>query len=172
MLRCRPRRDEGIALVAAMMAMMLMLVLGMALMMATITETRIAQNHRDGIETLYAAEAGIDLAISDLRGVVNWNDLLTGDAQEPPDASGQGWRVYARGFLADRLPGTPIDPRIHVEVWVGSGRPENAGVLAIRSTAYGPRGTRRAIEATVKRIEAIDAPARAATIQRLSWRER
>ncbi len=56
----RIRREEGMAVVIALMAMMLMMALGMALVMTTMTETRISANYREGSEALYAADAAIE----------------------------------------------------------------------------------------------------------------
>ncbi len=69
-------RDDGIALIVALMAMMLLLPLGAALTLITMTETRIAANYRDGLDTLYAADASVELAASELRTVPNWADVL------------------------------------------------------------------------------------------------
>jgi hypothetical protein len=162
----RLRRDDGVALIAALMAMMLMLVLGTALMMMTITETRIAGSYREGIEVLYAADAGIELAVSGLRSVPDWSGVLSGVttstvAEGQPD--GGPWRLYARGALADMLPGTSVNPRISVVVWVGADPSGAEGALILRAEAYGPQGARRVVEATIRRE---------ASIQRLSWRER
>ena len=45
--------DDGIALIVALMAMMLLLPLGAALTLITTTETRIGGNYHDGVDTLY-----------------------------------------------------------------------------------------------------------------------
>ena len=171
----RLRRDDGVALIAALMAMMLMLVLGTALMMVTITETRIAAKYRDGIEALYAADAGIELAVSALRPVPDWSDVLSGvTASTVADGQPDGgpWRLYARGALADMLPGASVNPLVSVVVWVGPDPSGAKGALVLRAEAYGPQGTRRAVEVTIRRIAALDPAAGGAAIQRLSWRER
>ena len=160
------RRDDGVALIAALMATMLMLVLGTALMMTTITETRIAAHYREGIEVLYAADAGIELAVSDLRSMPDWSGMLIGGttsavADGQPD--GGPWRLHARGALADMLPGTPVNPLISVVVWVAEDPSGAQGALTLRAEAHGPRGARRVVEATIRR---------GSDIQRLSWRER
>lgn len=72
--------DRGAALVIAMMAIALMMSLGTALVLTTMTEGRIASSHRDGIEALYAADAGIQRAIVDLTTIADWNTLLSGAA--------------------------------------------------------------------------------------------
>lgn len=71
--------EHGIALVVALMAMLLLTALGMALMLTTTTETMIAANYRDGIEGMYAADAGIERTMQDLLTVPDWNNVITTD---------------------------------------------------------------------------------------------
>jgi len=190
-------QDDGVALIVAMMATMLMLALGTGLMMTTITETRIAERYRSGIEALYAADAGIDVAVSDLRAVRDWRDVLTGTARSafidgPPDgirrlrdggtidlvnerpaaASGRPWRLYAHGPLGDILRDGVPDSRIYVVVWVTGDPVRNDDGLTLRANAYGPAGTRRGVEVTVRRMAAVDPVTSLPIISRLSWRER
>ena len=68
--------ERGVALVIALMAMLLLTALGMALMLTTTTETMIAANYRDGIEGMYAADAGIERTMQDLLTVPDWNNVL------------------------------------------------------------------------------------------------
>lgn len=76
---CEVRRDEsGVALIVALMAMMLMMALGMALILTTMTETKISANYREGSEALYAADAGIERVMQDLLTVPDWNNILSG----------------------------------------------------------------------------------------------
>jgi Tfp pilus assembly protein PilX len=75
----RPGTERGIALIVALMAMMLLTALGMALMLTTTTETMIAANYRDGIEGMYAADAGIERTMQDLLTVPDWNNVLASD---------------------------------------------------------------------------------------------
>ena len=70
--------ETGIALIISLMAMMLMLALGTALVMTTMTETKIAGNFRAGSETLYAADAGVERVMQDILTVPNWDDILSG----------------------------------------------------------------------------------------------
>ncbi len=178
---------------------MLMLVLGTALMLTTMTETRIAASYRDGTEAFYAAEAAIDRAMQDLSMAQDWNDLLAGaltssfvdgrpggtrtladgamidlTSERPSDGDNRRWRLYAYGPLADLLPAGRINSRMYVVVWVAEDPPGNDGnhaVLALRAHAYGPQGVRRAVEVTVGRTGSIDPVAGRQAIRRLSWRE-
>lgn len=86
------RRDDGVALVIAMMAMLLLTALGAALVLTTSSETIIAGHYRDSGEAMYAADAALELALDDLLTVSDWNALLNGSAQSalvdgPPGGS-------------------------------------------------------------------------------------
>jgi len=58
--------------------MIMLSALGVTLVLTTTAETRIAANFRVAEQTLYAAEAGAERALTDLRGVTDWNALLAG----------------------------------------------------------------------------------------------
>ncbi|MEW5984464.1 MAG: pilus assembly PilX N-terminal domain-containing protein [Acidobacteriota bacterium] len=73
-----PRREEGSAVVVALMAMMLMTALGMALVLTTSTETMVAANYRSGQEALYAAEAGLERALLEVPGMSDLDGVLGG----------------------------------------------------------------------------------------------
>ena len=86
------RREHGVAMLIALMAMLLMSALGAALILTTSSETIIAGNFRDGGEALYAADAALERSIDDLLTVADWNELLTGSARSafidgPPGGS-------------------------------------------------------------------------------------
>ncbi len=66
------------ALIVALMSMLLLTALGLALMMTTITETMIANNYREGSESMYAADAGVERVMQDLLTVPDWNRILAG----------------------------------------------------------------------------------------------
>jgi len=94
--RARLVRDEqGVALIIALMASMLLTALGIALIMVTNTETQITSNFRNGQEALYAADAGVERVVQDLLMVPRWNDILTGTV-----TSG-----FVDGTMTPRLPG-------------------------------------------------------------------
>jgi hypothetical protein len=86
------RREDGIAMLVALMAMLLMSALGAALLLTTSSETTIAGNFREDGEALYAADAALERSIDDLLTVPDWNELLTGSARSafidgPPSGS-------------------------------------------------------------------------------------
>ena len=72
--------EKGIALVVSLMAMTLMMALGLALMMTTMTEGKIAANYREGTEALYAADAAIERVMQDVLTVPDWNTIVSGSS--------------------------------------------------------------------------------------------
>lgn len=85
-------REDGIALLVAMMTMLLMTAIGVVLVLTTTIETSIAGNFRAGQEAFYAADAGVERAMDDLATVPDWNGLLDGTMQSgfvdgPPGGS-------------------------------------------------------------------------------------
>jgi hypothetical protein len=95
-------RADGAALLIALMAMMLMLALGTALMLTTITETRIASSYGAGIEMFYAAEAAIERAMEDLRTIPGWSGLSSSATMSAfVDGQPGGARTLADGTTID-----------------------------------------------------------------------
>jgi len=70
--------EQGVALIVALLSMMLLTALGMALSLTTTTERRISSNYRDGVETLYAADAAVERVMQDVLTVPDWNRILDG----------------------------------------------------------------------------------------------
>jgi PilX N-terminal len=70
------RREDGIAMIVAMMAMLLMTALGVALVLTTSSETTIANNYRNSSEALYAADAVLERAMDDILTVPDWNKMI------------------------------------------------------------------------------------------------
>jgi len=101
-LRVRLRDEDGIALIVSLMAMMLLMALGVALVMTTTTETRIAANYTEGTEALYAADAAVERVMDDILTVPDWNDILTGVRQSAfIDGSAGGQRDLPDGTKLD-----------------------------------------------------------------------
>jgi hypothetical protein len=61
------------------MVMMLMMALGVALVLTTMTEGKIAANYRDGTEALYAADAAVERVLQDILTVADWNAMIDPD---------------------------------------------------------------------------------------------
>jgi hypothetical protein len=73
----RVRDERGVALVAVMSASSLLLALGLSLALTTTVEVGIAANQRAGVQTLHAAEAGLEQAMADLAAA-DWDAVLSG----------------------------------------------------------------------------------------------
>ena len=79
MTRCKEqRREEGIALVIAILCVLVLMALGSGLLLAVSSETLVAANYRDAMEGAYAADAAAGLALADLLAAGDWNEVLAG----------------------------------------------------------------------------------------------
>lgn len=141
------------ALVTALMAMLMMLALGAGVTLTALTETAIAANHRDGIQALYAAEAGIDLAVSRLRATEDWRPVA-----EARDAA-----PLVEGRLADLLGGA-IDARFAIVVTASPDPEGDDDILVLHSNALVSGGIRRTVQVNVRRRPATG------EIEIVSWR--
>ena len=86
------RRDEGMAVVIVLLALLLTSALGAALVLTTSSETIIAGNFLTSIEALYAADGAGERAMAELSGVADWNAVLGGSVRSvfvdgPPSGS-------------------------------------------------------------------------------------
>jgi hypothetical protein len=98
----RSHREDGVAMVIAMMALLLMTALGVALLLTTSSETMIASNYRSGSEALYAADAIVERAMDELLTVTDWNQLLAGSVKSAfVDGPPNGIRTFAGGSTID-----------------------------------------------------------------------
>lgn len=101
-LSARVAREDGVALIIALMAMMLMMALGLTLVMTTTTETRISANYSQGTEALYAADAAVERVMDDILTVPDWNDILKGTARSAfVDGAPSGTRTLPDGSTLD-----------------------------------------------------------------------
>jgi hypothetical protein len=145
-------------LLIALTAMLMMVALSAGLTLTTMTESSIAANQRDGLQTLYAAEAGIELAISRLRTTPDWGAVLTAGAAT----------TLLVAHLADVVQSAAVDSRFTITVVVSADPNGDRDVLVLQSTALGPGGNRRNVQATVRRLPADASGARA--VDTVSWR--
>jgi Tfp pilus assembly protein PilX len=213
--------EDGIALIVALLATLVLSALGLSLMIMASTETLIAGNYRDGVEAFHAADAGLERAIPELAASPDWSavlgssggvrsatpssfsdatlaalladgrtmDLVTrtnllncphvfppaatpctaaqmdhAAGERPWGSNNPRWRLYANGRLSALA--AAIDSPFYVAVWVADDPAENdadpardgvdtsnpgTGIVQVRSEAFGPGGSRRAVEATVAR---------------------
>ena len=72
------RDTAGSALVIVLMAVLLMSAMGLAMVLLATTDTLAASNQRDARVALYAAEAGIEHAASELMSLPDWDAVLSG----------------------------------------------------------------------------------------------
>ena len=97
-----PRSERGVALIIALMAMMMMMALGTALILTTSTESKITRNFRNTSEGLYAADAVVERAMDDILTIHDWNNLLNGTSQSAfVDGLPSGTRKLADGKTID-----------------------------------------------------------------------
>jgi Tfp pilus assembly protein PilX len=101
--------ERGSALVISLMAMLLLSALGLALVMTTTTETKIAANYTSSHEALYAADAAIERTIQDVLTVADWNAMLAGTARSAfVDGAPGGARTIPGGFTLNLTEATNI----------------------------------------------------------------
>jgi hypothetical protein len=108
-LGSRVRDEHGIALIIALMATTLMMALGIALLMTTMTEGKIAANYRDGTEALYAADAAVERVMQDILTVPNWDNILNGTVSSAfIDGPASGQRTLPDGSKLDLTEATNL----------------------------------------------------------------
>jgi hypothetical protein len=193
--------ERGTALICALMVTALLATLGAALVFVVTAESLVGANHRASQQGLYAADAGLERAIGELRRLSTWQlvpapgggsssgdfndgalapqlsdgrilDLarLTTERQTDsnlfyPDTPDRPvWQLFAHASLNRMIAGDAGTALPYVVVWVADdpddldgdpGRDSN-DILIMRSYAFGVRGARRAVEATVFRESALD----------------
>jgi hypothetical protein len=96
------RHEQGVAMLMAMAAMLLMSALGIALVLTTSSEAVIASNFRDSSEGVYAADAALERSLDDLRAIPDWNGVLGGAVRSTfVDGAPSGVRTLADGSTID-----------------------------------------------------------------------
>src|SRR5262245_18294906 len=104
------RLDDGggVVLIIALMTMLLLTALGMALSMTTMTERRISSNYRDGVETIYAADAGVERVMQDVLTVPDWNRILDGTTTSSFVDGAPGTRTLPDGSTLNLIEATAM----------------------------------------------------------------
>jgi hypothetical protein len=184
-----PRNERGSALLVTLLTTVLMAGLAGGLAITVMTEEAIEANHRRAVAGLYAADAMLARAVSEVAGRPRWQSLLDGTVpsalrvgpavrtladgssvdlarvtkalqRELDRARGDGvprWRLYAWGWRGDLVTGSSHDRLLLVAAWVrggiGGGAPRDDAEerIVVRAAAFGPFGTRRAVEAALGR---------------------
>jgi hypothetical protein len=89
--------QNGTALLCALIVTALLSTLGAALVFLVTVESSISANHRDALDALYTADAGVERAIGDLRTLEDWRPV-------PGSAAGAAVPDFRDGAVAPRLP--------------------------------------------------------------------
>jgi hypothetical protein len=95
--------QHGVALVAVLVAMTLMMALGAGLVLSSSSETAIAANFRTAAGAFYAADAIMDRALAELAVTVPWTDVPSGTVLSGFVDGGPGSRTLADGQTIDLL---------------------------------------------------------------------
>jgi hypothetical protein len=96
------RREDGVAMVMALMAIGLLTSLGLALLLASSSEVIMAGHFRDQRAALYAAEAIVARAMSDLAAAPDWTMLIDRAARSTfVDGPAGGTRTLQDGTALD-----------------------------------------------------------------------
>jgi hypothetical protein len=75
--------QHGIALIVALLATTLLAAIALALALTTAMDVKIAANQGSSQDVLYAADAGLDRALAELRITANWDAVLQGIQASP-----------------------------------------------------------------------------------------
>jgi hypothetical protein len=143
-----PGGERGVALVLALLALVVLAMVGGALVTVTITETAIAARFRDGVQAFYAADGALERALAEVAAAPDWAALID---PLPAAASDPSWRVLIDGPATDVLGSDDADRRLVVSVWLRAGPSD--GLLTLRARAAGTQGVARTIEAVAARGE-------------------
>jgi len=219
--RVRPVRyvrfsERGTVLLATLMVMTLLAALGAALALVVSAESVTAANYESAQQSLYAADAGIERTVGELRLLASWrnvpaslsawsdfNDGLTiaraadgasldlaqltlrrqteSNAMYPTSPDRPVWHVFGHAPMNQMIAGSAVAPP-YVVAWIaddpddldGDPATDTNDVVIIHAEAFGVRGSRRAIEATIRREEAMDAGLPGITrsdVRLIAWHE-
>jgi len=92
--------ERGMALLVALMAILLVMALGTALALGASVESTITRNFLNSSGALYAADAGLERAVGDLKAITDWNAVLSGAASSAfADGAPAGIRALSDGRL-------------------------------------------------------------------------
>ena len=183
-----------------MMTITLLAALGAALTLATMAETAIAANYRDGAEALYAAEAAVEFVVQEIANVPDWSGVIAAPGRSafvdgPADgirdvgavtldltdetrdvnaiavgAAGQALVLYAFGRFQDLVPSGSDRPRIYVAVWVAYRSGTSVGGTPTSET-LSILGQAYGTRGSRRAVETIVARAGPSAIRAVSWRE-
>ena len=169
--------SRGAALVIALIAVTLVMALGLSLSVLTSIETRISGNYSLGLEARSAAESALEFGIQEAQGLGDWNAVITGSlrssfvdgAPEMPKELSDGtsltpaavtavlgepgWQLFAYGPLAELSGATASN--LYILIWAAPGPATAIETMTLRADAFGPGGTRRAVQAAITRTAVL-----------------
>jgi hypothetical protein len=95
-------REDGAAILIAMMAVLLVTAIGTALIVSSSSETVMAAHFQEAVEGRYAAGVMLERGLDDLLGMGDWSAVTTGLVQSPwVDGPPTGPRTIAGGSTID-----------------------------------------------------------------------
>jgi hypothetical protein len=93
--------EDGVAMIMAVMALLLMSALGAALILTSSSETVIAAHFRNGVEAGYAADAMMTRGLDMIAGLEDWAGPIAGAAQPALVDGALGPRILQDGSTLD-----------------------------------------------------------------------
>jgi hypothetical protein len=98
----RRSSDRGVALVITLLALGVLAALSAGLLLTTSVERLTAGNHADAVTSIYAADAGLELAVRELAQIDDWNRVLSGNERSRfTDGAPPGPRTLPGGGMVN-----------------------------------------------------------------------
>ncbi len=142
--------ERGTALIATLAVVMILLPLGAYVVLQCRTDLMIERNFNAEVETFYAAEAGLEHALAEIRPGQSFDDVLAGPDRIRGTAD-DGAFPFDEGTPA----AFPSQPFVY-DVRVAAG---GDGLVSVVSRATGRAGASKTVAALVKRSPLVFTPA-------------
>ena len=148
------QKQQGMAIFAALVVMIILTVLGMAGIYMATTDIMISQNYKQIRQKFFTAEAGLQQGINELKttGVTDWSEFITGatsvdpnvELLKEPDFYGMNFRVLVQNNLDD-----PVftDANYSSADWYNT---DLDRILVLIAEGKGSSGSAKTIEAAVQ----------------------
>ncbi len=134
--------QRGTALIATLALIMILLPVGAYVVLQCRTDLMIERNFNAELETFYAAEAGLEHAIAEIRPGQSFDNILAGPDRIPETAD-DGWFPFEEGAPA-AFPYPPFAYDVRVT-------PAGDNLLSVVSRATGRAGANKTVAALVRR---------------------
>ena len=94
MVKAQRRKERGMALLLALFALLLLSAIGLCMVLASDTETRIDANYSSSLRSYYAARSGLE----EVRDRIKYPQQFPGGLADllPQDIAGNAWRCVVR----------------------------------------------------------------------------